>query len=279
MSEENSIEVEQAPAPAPVQEKSQWTDGFSEDMVGLVQNKGWSSPSDVVSSYQNAEKLIGVPEERVLKIPEKPDDCEAWDKVYSKLGRPEDSKDYSLEIPEGGLNDPMADWARTSFHKAGLTDRQANLLSKDWNEHMKGVASTNQEDLAAKAQEQDKALKKEWGAAYDSNVKIAQKASREFSLDADSIDRIENALGYSEVMKLMHNVGAKLGEDTFATGDTSANVFGAMTPAQANHALADLMLDKEFMEAWMDNQHPGHKEAVARKSRLTGWAYPEVVNG
>ena len=276
MSEENNTEVEQAPDTT---QDSQWTDGFSEDMVGLVQNKGWASPSDVVNSYQNAEKLIGVPEERVLKIPEKPDDVEAWDKVYARLGRPEDSKDYKLEIPEGGLNDPMAEWARTSFHKAGLTDQQANLLSKDWNEHMQGVVSTNQEEMAAQAEKENNALRKEWGAAYDSNIKEAQKAAREFNMDADSIDKLENALGYAEVMKLMHTIGAKLGEDSFETGDTSANAFGVMTPAQANHALGDLMLDKDFMEAWMDSQHPGHKEAVARKSRLTGWAYPDVANG
>ena len=43
---------------------------------------------------------------------------------------------------------------------------------------------------------------------------------------------------------------------------------GGETPEQAKEELDQLTMNKEFMDAWMDNLHPGHKAAVEKKAAL-----------
>ena len=56
----------QGSAPA----STDWTSGLTDEMRGYVQNKGFKAPQDVVESYRNFEKLHGVPQDRILKLPE-----------------------------------------------------------------------------------------------------------------------------------------------------------------------------------------------------------------
>jgi hypothetical protein len=64
-----------------------------------------------------------------------------------------------------------------------------------------------------------------------------------------------------------------LSEDDRGAGGGSGS-FG-MTPAQAKAELAELTMDPNFTKALMDPEHMGHKEAIARRSRLYSAAYPQ----
>ena len=75
--------------PAAPAAPADWTAGLPEEMKGYVQNKGFKDPSAVVESYRNFEKLMGVPQDRMIKLPEKAEDKAAWDSIYNRLGRPE----------------------------------------------------------------------------------------------------------------------------------------------------------------------------------------------
>jgi hypothetical protein len=73
-------------------------------------------------------------------------------------------------------------------------------------------------------------------------------------------------MGPVEALKFVDNLNTQMGDHTYESG--AADTSGVMTPEQAQNAMGELLGNKEFNEAWMDRNHPGHKAAVAKKSEL-----------
>jgi len=249
-----------------------WTANLSEDMRGYVQNKGFKQPEDVLNSYVNLEKLHGVPAEQIVKLPGDNDDPESWNNVWSKLGKPDSPDGYEVPMPEEGGDENFAAEAKNWFHEANLTPAQAKKVAEKWNEYVTSTQQQTAEQQQQQAQEAEKTLKKEWGKAHDENIQVAQKAAREFGVTADQIDALEKTMGYDGVMKFMHSIGSKLGEDGYvASGPGGNNSFtGAMTPEQAKSRIATLRQDSGFV----DRYTKGDTEARKEMARLHEMAYP-----
>lgn len=248
---------------------SDWVSGFSDDQKGYVQNAGFSGPGAVVDAYRNLEKLIGAPKERVLKLPEKADDP-AWNDIHSRLGKPATANDYKIEVPKG--SDPaFAEWAKSTFHEVNLTSAQAEKLAAKWNEHMIGAQSAQQTEYQLKSDQEEKGLQKEWGAAFDQNINVAKRAAQAFGLNGEMVDKLEQAMGYAGVMKFMHTLGSKVGEDTFVRGGQSSSGFGAMTPEAARNRISALRHDGDFVKRYT----AGDVVAKDEMAKLHQWAYPE----
>ena len=75
-----------------------WTGDVGDDMLGVIQNKGWKGVEDIVNSYTNLEKFRGADENSLLKMPS---NDEERNEFYSKLGRPDKAEDYNFNAPEG----------------------------------------------------------------------------------------------------------------------------------------------------------------------------------
>lgn len=244
-----------------------WSSGFSEDLKGYVQNKGFKDPSQVVDSYRNLEKLMGVPKERLLKLPEK-DDAPEWGDIYNRMGRPEKPEGYQLTVPEGGSKE-FAEWAAKNFHDLGVTRKQGEGLVNRWNEFQK-AASTQQTSQQAQAMETDRqAIRKEWGAATDKNVGIVDQAAAAFGLDNKTVEKMASAIGVANTMRFLLKVGSKLGEDSFVPGG-GANKFGPMTPDAARVRIKELGQDTDFNQRYLK----GDIQAKEEMARLHGYAYP-----
>jgi hypothetical protein len=79
-----------------------WHDGVDPAVKGFWETKGLKldNPRDfgvkLTEMYQGAERLIGVPPDRVVKLPAadaKPEDLRSF---YERLGAPKEAKDYDL---------------------------------------------------------------------------------------------------------------------------------------------------------------------------------------
>lgn len=271
--------VEPSSTPAPINSSaapgttasstpSEWTAGLNEDVLGYVNNKGWKTPADVVDGYRNLEKLRGVPADRLLKLPDfNTADKVELDQYYSKLGRPMDASKYQLDMPEGS-DEGFANWAKSSFYDEGLSDKQAMGLSKRWNEYVAQTQQQQQEQMAAASRQQDANLRSEWGQAYEQEIGVAKHAAKALGMSAEMIDKLQNSLGYDGVMKLMNNIGKRIGEDKFASGEASGG--GAMTPAGAKARIQQLQQDRE----WTNKYLAGNVQARAEMERLMQFAYP-----
>lgn len=246
---------------------TEWTTGFNEDTKAFVQNKGFKGAGDVVESYRNYEKLMGVPKDRLLKLPDKVDAPE-WKDVWGKLGVPKEAKEYAIT----GEDTAFVDWAKNTFHQLNIPRQAGEALVNKYAEFSKGIQDAKTSQRQAQQVEQDVALKKEWGMAHDQNVALGKKAVQAFGLTADVIDKLEGAMGYSGVMKFMQALGSKLGEHGFVDGNTRISFQnGALSPDQAKSRITELKKDTDFTRRYV----AGDMAAREEFEKLHRYAYPE----
>jgi hypothetical protein len=280
MSDENgSVEAgnpvsEAAPEPTPAPEAqpaapeaaAPFYSGFqNEELRGFVENKGVKEPEQLASMYHNLEKMMGADKAgRTVVLPGPDADEAALGEFYGKLGRPEAPDGYELPVPDGD-DGKMAEWAQGVFHEAGLTAKQAALVSEKWNARVGEMVNGQQAEAQQTAEQAEAELKKEWGAAYDQKVAGVENAAVALGMSENELLGLRASMGPAAAMKFVDSLAGKLGEDTVENGEP---MDGALTPAGANEALARLGTDRDFMAAWMDKNHPSHKWAVEHKSKL-----------
>jgi hypothetical protein len=264
-------------AEAPASEAS-WTDGLNETSQGFVQNKGWDSAEQMLDSYQNLEKSMGAPADRVLNLPSE-ENPEGWNEVYDRLGRPEDAASYKLndlsegDVPDGGINlsQNLRDWA----YQAGLSQDQAASIYDNYSSRIADIGREMEQQKIEKATADEQDLRREWGEAWDENISVGRRFIQRFEIDKPTLAKLEDSLGFSGLLKLSAEIGRGLGEhsDGGANANANAAMFG-MTPATAQAKINDLTLDKDFMSKYME----GNKEAIDRMTRLHSVAHPDVAD-
>lgn len=253
------------------QESTPWYHGADDLTTGYVQNKGWASPLEAVRSYQNLEKLLGADRAgRTVVLPDEKASPEDMGKFYERLGRPAEPAGYNLKIPEVGGSKDFATAAAAKFHELGLSTKQGEALAEWWNSQSEGIKASQEAAQAAKFQEDDQALRKEWGAAFDQNLLKARTFVQGMGFKADMIDQLQAAWGHKATMEFFHNLGGRMGEADFVSGQPQGFT-AAMTPAQAQAKIHALRQDRAFVGRYMKND----VEAVSEMKRLHAWAYPE----
>lgn len=257
--------VETAPSDNGSAQTGGWTDGFNEDTLAYIQNKGWDSPNSLLESYRNLEKFQGG-SKNLVEIPGEDADHSALGSYYDRLGRPESPDGYGFEVPEGGDAD-LANWFGETAHQYGLSAKQANALFNEFNSMMEG----RQEEYAAnqriESEQAIDSLRQEWGRDFDKQLAAGQKAVAALGYDEAALSALESKMGTAEMMKLFSAVGAKMGEDTFVDGQTSGS-FGT-SPAQARVQVSELKADPQFMDRYLS----GDKAAIDKMQRLMSVAY------
>lgn len=247
-----------------------WTTSFSEDQKAFVTNKGFKDAASVLDSYVNLEKLRGVPQDRLLKLPETADAPE-WADVHTKLGKPASADGYGIQSE--GDNKAFGDWAKDAFFKNNITKTQAEGLLANLADFSTGQEASKAESYETEVANADIQLKKDWGTAYHQNVASAQRAAKEFGIPETAIDALEIAIGFDGTMKFMHSIGTKLGEAGFVAGNpmTGFGETAVLTPQQAIAQIGILKKDAVFAGKYTS----GDAEAKAKMSRLHQMAYPD----
>lgn len=249
-----------------------WVEGIeNQDLRGWAMNKGFhqKEPTDVLESYRQLEKILGADRAgRTVEVPGNWDDADSVQQFYEKLGAPKTAEEYDLPIPDEGTLGRVRDM----FHAAKIPERQAKVLAEKWEEHQKKYMEDLKAQEEARTLSEVNDLKKEWGEAFQANSTIADDAARRFNLSDEDVKAFREVLGPKRAMNLLHDIGSRLGEHTFITGDSAPS--GVMTPAQAKAKINDLAADKDFMSALGDGSHPGHKTAQERYENILDYLHP-----
>lgn len=253
------------PAPGAGGEGQPWYSGIpDEGLRGYIETKGFKDPGALAESYRNFEKLQGVPQDRILKLPEKADDP-GWAGIYSRLGRPEKADGYELKFD----GDPaFAQKFQGVFHEANLSKSQAGKLNEAWNSYVNDVIKQDEDARKTKDAAELTELRTKWGATYDANVEAGRRAGREFGLSEEQFTAISGALGSGKTLELFQSIGAKLGEASPfnpASGG-SASGFG-MTPDQAKGRINMLTGDKDWTGRYL-NGGAIEKEEMTRLQKI-----------
>lgn len=159
---------------------------LSEDKRDWVGKKGFQSMDALVTSYQEVEKWQG----RAIPLPGEDAKPEEWDKVWTRLGRPEKPEGYELAPPDT-MPDTMpydqgfADAFKTAAHKAGLPKAAAKSLH-DWFVETSVSSATKQ--AQASVDKANAELRTAWGDpnsdTYKANLKLADRGIQALGGDA-----------------------------------------------------------------------------------------------
>jgi hypothetical protein len=271
---------EPTPDSAPAPEPKWYEQAFASDpdLASSPSVQRYETLREFARSKLELEKKLGT---KRLEAPQESWTPEQWSKFYGEIGRPESPDAYSakLEIPEGLPWDAEGEKAmRAVFHEAGLTDAQASKVLTAYLEHQSGVWNGYNEQVAQQRAQAESSLRKEWGAAYDGNVRRAEAAWKAALPEGDRAAMAELKLSDGTLMgnhplflKAFAALGGKMAEHNLLKGGGPVSE----SPDAAKEKLAALMGDESFQKKLLDPTHPQHKEAVEQRSRLMRLIHPE----
>ena len=185
--------------------QSGWGDVSDEDF-SYIANKGFRAPRDLLKSYRELERAYS----SKVSIP-KDGDKEGFDKLYVKLGMPQDLDGFDIEFLDEDKE------LGTQFKKVCLENNilpQSAKAVYDW-----FVKSRNDEISKANDRWADNSLyemkevEKEWGVNAKRNMEMMKRGIRMLSSDESVIENMEQALGTREMMKTCCRLGEALSED------------------------------------------------------------------
>lgn len=255
MSEETAAPGEgQAASAAPA---AKWTDALPEEMRGYVETKGFKDTTALLTSYQNLEKLRGVPEDRLLKLPEKMD-ADALAPIFDKLGRPDAPEKYTRALGEG-FDDGVFKAVASEAHKLGLTDAQFAGMQKAMGAQAQALQEAT--DTAAAA------AFDAWKASNEEGFNNAAKVMATVGMDEAGLEALLSG-DKTALYGFLAKVAARSAEGKVIHGDQpGAGAFG-MSPAAAKQKVAELYADEAFMKQYTSTNAAVRQVAIDRMSAL-----------
>ena len=157
-----------AAAVAPAQS---FRDSLPEDLRSNPSLKNINDVGSLAKSYVHAQRMVGADK---IPLPGSNSTDDDWIKVYDKLGRPADIKDYDVTMPDMFDGNGF----RESIHAAGLNQKQAASVaqfihsqSEAANEKLNAYQEQARLDTEAE-------LRQEYGKTFDDKIKRAQSTAK-----------------------------------------------------------------------------------------------------
>lgn len=230
-----------------------WYEGADAEMVGHLQARGLDKKTAAeaalseAKAYREAAKLIGAPPESMVRIPKEANDAEGWAKVHERLGVPSDPAKYDfsgVKFADGSeLTEDFTKELRASVSAAKLSADGAKEIAKFVVKQIETQEAQETAEYASKLAVEKDTLKKNWGSSFNQNLVVAQNAAKTLGIQSDEITALESQIGYSRVMEMLRNIGARTGEDKFITNQATGL---AMTKETAQAELDLLVNDTDF---------------------------------
>ena len=243
--------------PVPTVAKS-WKEAIPEDLRNDPNISKFTELEALAKSYINATRMIG---QDKVAVPNNNSTDDQWNEVYNKLGRPESPDKYKLEVKSDVV--PLDDGAIKSFaenaHKLGLNNKQAQGILEFYKESMEGSVQQSRVDTETAQANAESQLRKEWGRAFDDNIKkagaVAKANMNPQILDMELKDGTR--LGdHPEVIKGFANIANLLSEDKLV-GTESENVSqGVDYQSEINKIVNDRS------GPYWNKSHPDHDKVV-----------------
>ncbi len=210
----------------------EWMAQLSDDLKGNEALTSFENLSDLATAHlENVGKLTdldgratkaegektdleGRLADSIPKLGENPTEAEIT-AFRNALGIPETADKYEFPKAEGVQHDETTtEWAREMFHAAGLTVTQAAAISQGWDKFTMEVEKAELAETVKAEEEARVALKKEWGAGFEENMKFIKRGWKHFTDSDLDMFMKESGLGnHPLLLKFMLKVGTAMGED------------------------------------------------------------------
>jgi hypothetical protein len=247
-----------------------WKDGFPDEIKNHPSMENLDGVEALAKSWVGAQKLIG---KEKLPVPTGPEDKDAWQTVFTRLGRPETAEGYEIDknnIPaEVPVDENFLKTFKELSHTLGFNPTQVQGLFNWWIGAEKGIITQMQETDQTTKQAAETRLRQEWGKAYEQNVKLASTIITKFG-GKDIQELLSSPFGNDpKVVKLLAAVGKTLSEEDLLEGEGVTT----HTPAEAQIEISRIMGDSKH--PYFHAEHPEHKAAVEYMQSLHKMVYPE----
>lgn len=223
----------------------------------------FKSDEDVRKAYTNLESMLGKKVENFS-----PDDLAV---LNSLRGVPKAKEEY--KVVEGTPVE-VADWFKDQAHKLKLTNNDVLELTAAYKARLEADIQAAEQAMQHKHEENAKALRQEFGAAFESRIKLANEAADQIGGEEFKAALRDAGLGSEPVViKALAKLGTMLAEDTIPKSMQGA-AFGT-SPEEAKSLIKTRMNDPVFRQRYMNAGSPGHDDAVAEMLRLHELANPQ----
>jgi len=221
-------------------QSTDWRSSLSDEIKNDATLSNIKDLDSAAKTLIHQQKMLG------SRIP-LPKTDEERSELYTKLGRPETTDKYEINIPDthkSYFNDDQVSEFRNVAHKMGLNNEQVKGLI-DF--QIKSADFENQRQntqITVDKQETENVLKQEWGYDYDKQVRNAQRALQVYG-DPELQELMKGEAGnIPAVVKFFAKIGSEVTEDmakntqnnTLAVSPLDAKAEIDSIYANANHA-------------------------------------------
>ena len=259
------------PTPAPV--STPWHSGvLSGEALGHAQNKGWTdkTPAEAavaaINAHYEAQRMIGVPETQLVRLPANPTDEAAWKTVWGRLGVPvaKEGYDFSgVKFSDGTpLDEGFTSYLRDTAHRLNIPKEAAAGLASSFTKFLENQETSENAELTANLARERDTLGKNWGSNFEVNKFIATQGAARLGFTPEEVAGLEKVVGYAKVMEAMRRVGEALGEHKYVAGQGGTQG-GVMTMEQAQVRKRELMNDATWRDSYLKGDNSKVREMTA----------------
>jgi hypothetical protein len=260
---EAPVQETQIEQPVPTVAKS-WKEAISEDLRNDPNISKFTELEALAKSYVNATRMIG---QDKVAVPNNNSTEDQWNEVYNKLGRPESPDKYQLDAKSDVV--PLDESAIKSFaenaHQLGLNNKQAQGILEFYKNSMEGSAQQNQVDMETAQANAEQELRKEWGRAYEDNIKKAGAVAKA-NMDANILDmqlKDGTRLGdHPSIIKGFANIANLMSEDKLVSTESENVSQGIDYDAE----ISKIVNDRDG--PYWNKSHPDHDKIVQKVFNL-----------
>lgn len=235
-----------------------WYQGADATISGHIKNMGLDQKPvneaalAAVKSHFELQQKLGIPADQIVRWPKDPSDEANWKTVRARLGVPADPKEYDftgLKLGTEEVDASFTDAMRAAAAKHFLPKETAKGVAEEVLKYL-NAAETEEKATSTAAISAEKAkLDLNWGANKDAHLLVARNAARALGFPPETVQALENVVGYAAIMEMFRTIGSKIGEDSFVRSGPGNT--GVMTREQAIATLKERKADKGWGEKLM----------------------------
>ena len=242
-----------------VGDNQNWRDALPEELKNDPTLQNINDVESLAKTAVHQQKMIG------NRIP-LPKNDEEKAELYSKLGRPDEPKNYEVDVPQDYkeyFREESMNEFRNVAHKIGLNNEQVKALMDFQIAEINHEVENRGSQINVQREEVEQTLKQEWGFDYDKNIRAAHRALQVYG-DNDVLELMNTEAGnHPALIRMFANLGSEVTEDM---AKNTLNNRLAVSPLAARQEIQQVMNDPNH--PYFNATHREHLEAVEKMRQL-----------